>query len=137
MSARSAHANPIDDTGQQFIDGRRRRGSSSLPLTVTNPSSGEVVATDMAASAADVDDAVAAAKVAFLGWAAATPAERSTLMHRLAAELNAVAAELAGTESRQCGKPIRLADGLRRAGDDRQRHVLRRGGAQPRGQGHR
>ena len=112
MSARSAQANPIDDTGQQFIDGRRRRGSSSLPLTVTNPSNGEVVATDMAASAADVDDAVAAAKVAFLGWAAATPAERSTLMHRLAAELNTVAAELAGTESRQCGKPIRLAEGF-------------------------
>ena len=46
----------IDDTGQQFIDGRRRRGSSPDPLTVTNPSTGEVLATDSLASVDDVDD---------------------------------------------------------------------------------
>ncbi len=103
---------PLDEAGQQFIGGRRRRGGSREPLTVTNPSTGEVVATDTLASAADVDDAVAAATAAFPGWAGTTPAERSTLMHRLAAELEAVAGDLARTESRQCGKPIRLAEGF-------------------------
>ena len=98
----------IDDAGQQFIDGRRRRGGSSEPLTVTNPSNGEVLATDTLASVDDVDAAVTAAKSAFPGWAGATPAERSTGMHRLAAELEAVVDELATAESRQAGKPIRL-----------------------------
>ncbi len=99
---------PVDDTGLQFIDGRRRRGSSSDPLTVTNPASGEVVATDTLASIEDVDEAVAAAKTALPEWAGATPAERSTAMHRLASELDAMAGELATAESRQAGKPIRL-----------------------------
>jgi betaine-aldehyde dehydrogenase len=97
-----------DDTGQQFINGQRRRGSSSDPLTVTNPSNGEVLATDNLASLDDVENAIAAAKAAFPGWAGATPAERSTAMHRLAAQLEAIVAELARAESRQAGKPIRL-----------------------------
>ena len=79
---------------------------------MTDPSTGDLVATDTLASPADVDDAVAAAAAAFPGWAGATPAERSTAMHRLAAELEAVAGDLARTESRQCGKPIRLAEGF-------------------------
>lgn len=102
----------IDDTGQQFIGGRRRRGSSSEPLTVTNPSNQDVLATDTLASPADVDAAVAAATAAFPGWAAATPADRSTLLHRLAAELDAVAPGLALAETRQGGKPIKLAGGF-------------------------
>jgi Aldehyde dehydrogenase family len=83
----------VDDTGQQFINGRRRHGSSSDPLTVTNPSTGDVVATCTLASVGDVDEAVAVAKAAFPGWAGATPAERSTAMHKFAAELETVARE--------------------------------------------
>jgi betaine-aldehyde dehydrogenase len=100
----------VDDTGQQFINGGRRRGGSSEPYTITSPSNGDLLATDLFASPDDVDDAVAAAKAAFPGWAGATPADRSTLMHKLAAELDGVAAELATMESRQAGKPIRLTE---------------------------
>jgi acyl-CoA reductase-like NAD-dependent aldehyde dehydrogenase len=46
-------------------------------LTVTNPSNGNVLATDARASVTALDDAVAVAKVAFPGWAGATPAERA------------------------------------------------------------
>jgi betaine-aldehyde dehydrogenase len=102
----------VDDTGTQFINGRRRRGRSSAPLTVANPATQQVLATDMLASQEDVDDAVAAAKAAFPGWAGSTPAQRSTAMHRLAVELDALASELARTESRQAGKPIRLTQGF-------------------------
>lgn len=102
----------IDDLGQQFVNGRRRRGRSTEPLTVTDPSTGDVLATDSLASVSDVDDAVAAAKSAFPAWAGTTPAERSTAMHRLAGELDAVAGELAHAESRQAGKPIRLTEGF-------------------------
>jgi betaine-aldehyde dehydrogenase len=100
----------VDDTGQQFINGGRRRGGSSEPYTITSPSNGDLLATDLFASPDDVDDAVAAATAAFPGWAGATPADRSTLMHKLAAELDGVAAELATMESRQAGKPIRLTE---------------------------
>ena len=87
----------VDDTGQ-YLNGSRRGGSAE-PYTVTSPSNGDLLATDSFASAEDVDDAVAA-KAAFPGWAGATPADRSTLMHKLAAELDGIAAELATTESR-------------------------------------
>jgi len=120
----------VDDTGQQFINGRRRRGGSPDPLTVTNPSNGDVLATDTLASVGDVDDAVAAAKAAFPGWAGATPAERSAAMHRLAAELDAVAAELATAESRQAGKPIRLTTGFDVPGTV---NALRTGSTKPKG----
>ena len=112
MSSGSISDTSPDDAGQQFIGGRRCRGSSPTTVTVTNPSTGEVLATDALAAPADVDAAVAAATAAFPGWSGATPAERSTLLHRLAAELDAVAGELARAESRQCGKPIRLAEGF-------------------------
>ncbi|MGV9847418.1 gamma-aminobutyraldehyde dehydrogenase [Streptomyces sp. NPDC003442] len=98
--------------GQQFIAGRRRRGGSTTELNVIDPSNGTLVAEDTHASTADVDEAVAAARTAFPEWSRATPAERSTLMHRLAHELEAAAPELASLESRQGGKPIKLAEGF-------------------------
>ena len=61
------------------------------------------------AGADDVDAAVAAARAAFPGWSGATPGERSAVLHTLAGLLEAEAEELAQTESRQAGKPIRLA----------------------------
>ena len=137
MSSGSISDTSPDDAGQQFIGGRRCRGSSPTTVTVTNPSTGEVLATDALAAPADVDAAVAAATAAFPGWAGATPAERSTLLHRLAAEL--------GRGRRRAGAgrepPVRQADparrGLRRARHRRQRRLLRRRRPQPGGQGQR
>jgi betaine-aldehyde dehydrogenase len=99
----------IDDRGQQFIGGHRRRGGSPDAYAVVNPATGDTVATDTLASAADVDEAVAAARAAFPGWARTTPAERSTLLHALAAELTAAADDLAAAETAQTGKPLRLS----------------------------
>ncbi|MGI3780221.1 MAG: gamma-aminobutyraldehyde dehydrogenase, partial [Janthinobacterium lividum] len=73
------------------------------------PSTGEVVADITLAGADDVDAAVAAARAAFPGWSGATPGERSAALQSLASLLEAEAEELAQTESRQAGKPIRLA----------------------------
>lgn len=102
----------VDSAGQQFIAGRRARGSAEEPLEVIDPSTGELVAADHHASAVDVDAAVAAARAAYPDWSRATPAERSDAMHRLAAELDQVADQLAQDESRQGGKPIKLAAGF-------------------------
>ena len=61
---------------------------------------------------ADVDAAVAAARAAFPAWSSAPPVERSAALTRLAALLAERADDLARTESRQTGKPIRLSTGF-------------------------
>ncbi|MFI8105028.1 gamma-aminobutyraldehyde dehydrogenase [Streptomyces sp. NPDC086023] len=95
--------------GAQFIDGKLRTGTSGQSHTVVNPATGEEVLTYALASTADVDEAVAAAKAAFPGWAAATPGERSDALHRLAAVLAEQADDFAYAESLQCGKPLKLS----------------------------
>jgi betaine-aldehyde dehydrogenase len=96
------------EPGCQFIDGRRQRADGeAVPLT--DPSSQEtIVAVDLAGPG-EVDAAVAAARRAFGHWSSTTPAERSTLMHAWARLLEARSSELALTETRQAGKPIRLS----------------------------
>lgn len=101
----------MNDVLLQYIGGERRRGRGA-PLTITEPATGSPIATGTAATAADVDDAVAAARAAFPGWAATTPADRSAALYRWAGILSARATELAAMESRGGGKPIKLATGF-------------------------
>ena len=95
--------------GALFIDGEPRDATSSDTHDVLDPSTGEVIATMALGGADDVAAAVAAAAAAFPGWAGATPAERSAALHALAARMSRRAEEYARTESRNAGKPIRLA----------------------------
>jgi betaine-aldehyde dehydrogenase len=92
----------------QYIDGRLADGTGDDELTVLDPATGRVVAASVHAGPEDVDRAVAAARAALPGWAGATPAERSALLHRLASILDGKSAELARLETSQTGKPIRL-----------------------------
>ncbi len=95
--------------GSHFIGGRRVDGSTDQTHDVIDPSNGEVVTTVNLAGPAEVDAAVAAAKLAFPEWSEATPGERSVAMTRFAGILEERAADFAQVESRQAGKPIRLA----------------------------
>ncbi|WP_034265710.1 gamma-aminobutyraldehyde dehydrogenase [Actinospica robiniae] len=92
----------------QYIAGRLEDGTGSDELAVLDPATGRVVAASTHAGPADVERAVAAARAAQPGWAAATPGERSALMHKLAVILDGRSAELARLETSQTGKPIRL-----------------------------
>jgi betaine-aldehyde dehydrogenase len=97
----------------QFVAGRRRTAlAGDASFDVVDPATGETVETVQQAGAADVDAAVAAARRAFPNWSRATPVERSTVLTRLASILDSRADELATTESRQTGKPIRLSTGF-------------------------
>jgi betaine-aldehyde dehydrogenase len=98
----------VDQAGHQWIGGVRRSGRGAHD-EVLDPATGKVVAVDRLATTQDVDDAVTAAAGAQPGWGALPPGERSAAMHRLAAELDAMADELARTETSQTGKPIRLS----------------------------
>jgi betaine-aldehyde dehydrogenase len=93
----------------QFIDGQRSTASGDETFDVIDPSTGEVVEQLVLAGQAEVDAAVAAARKAFPQWATATPAERSAALTKLSAILDERAGELAETETRQAGKPIRLS----------------------------
>ncbi|MFZ4301555.1 gamma-aminobutyraldehyde dehydrogenase [Streptomyces cinereoruber] len=94
--------------GAQYIGGRLRPGTSGRDHHVIDPATGETVYTYALASTADVDEAVAAAKAAFPGWAGATPGERSDALHRFAGVLAERAEDFARVESLQCGKPLKL-----------------------------
>jgi betaine-aldehyde dehydrogenase len=93
----------------QYIAGRLEDGTGEKDLTVLDPATGRIVGASTHASPEDVGRAVAAARAALPGWAAATPGERSTLMHKLAVILDRRSAELAALETSQTGKPIRLS----------------------------
>ncbi|MFI1732615.1 gamma-aminobutyraldehyde dehydrogenase [Streptomyces acidicola] len=95
--------------GAQFIAGRPRRGTSGRTHAVVDPATGAEVYTYELAGPEDVDAAVAAAREAFPGWAAATPGERSDALHRFAAVLADRAEDFARAESLQCGKPLKLS----------------------------
>ncbi len=75
-------------------------------LDVLNPATAEVIATVPAASAADVDAAVARAAAAQRSWAAAAPADRARLLRRFAAVVDEHTEELARLEVREAGHTI-------------------------------
>ena len=93
----------------QFIDGKRIESATGLRAEVIDPSTGEIVETVTLATTADVDQAVQAAAAAYPTWSRTTPAERSSVLARFARQLDDRAEEIAQLESRQAGKPIRLA----------------------------
>ncbi|WP_330268077.1 aldehyde dehydrogenase family protein [Streptomyces griseorubiginosus] len=72
-------------------------------LTVLNPATEEVVATVPAATAADVDAAVARAAKAQEAWAQAAPADRARLLRRFADVVDRHVEELALLEVREAG----------------------------------
>ncbi|MEV3992290.1 aldehyde dehydrogenase family protein [Streptomyces sp. NPDC049837] len=73
---------------------------------VLNPATEEVIATVPAATAADVDAAVARAAKAQRDWAAAAPADRARLLRRFAAVVDEHVEELARLEVREAGHTL-------------------------------
>jgi len=95
---------------QLFIDGRFVDAENGATLPVLNPSDGSVIAHVAAASADDVDAAVAAASRAFQGsWGALDGAARAALMLRLADLIERDADEIARLESLANGKILGMA----------------------------
>ncbi|HVQ17763.1 MAG TPA: aldehyde dehydrogenase family protein, partial [Actinomycetes bacterium] len=95
--------------GSHFIDGKRVDSSAGPTHDVIDPSNSQVIETVTLAGPKEVDAAVSAAKNAFPGWSTATPGSRSTALTEFARLLDERATDFAAVESRQAGKPIRLA----------------------------
>lgn len=97
------------DRYQMFIGGTWGDAAGGETTPVIDPSTEETIATVPRAAAVDVDRAVAAARDAFDGWASTSPGARAALLWKMADLLESRAEALAALESRNAGKPIKLA----------------------------
>src|SRR5258708_30534837 len=93
---------------QLYIDGQFVGNASGKTFSVYDPSTEEVLADVVEASAVEVDLAVQAARRAFdTGpWAASTPQSRAQILFKLAAKVRENLPTLAEMETRNTGKPI-------------------------------
>ena len=104
-SRTSRNSKPRTRTLKNLIDGKFVPPVDGKREDVVNPATGQVIAKAPLSSKRDVDAAVKAAKQAFETWGNMTPAERSTLLLKLADGIEERAEELADLESADAGKP--------------------------------
>jgi betaine-aldehyde dehydrogenase len=93
-------------TLRNFIDGEAVDSAEGRTQDVINPATGEVIAKAPDSGTEDVDRAVKAARRAFETWSVTTPAERSTVLLKLADVIEENADEIARLETINAGKPI-------------------------------
>ena len=96
---------------ENFIGGHWVATATGAADKVVDPATGETYDEVASSDADDVEVAVTAARTGFdAGWGAATPAERSAALTKLAGRIEDDAAHLAAVESRNVGKPIGAAE---------------------------
>jgi betaine-aldehyde dehydrogenase len=89
-----------------YIGGAHVDATSGATFETFDPATGETLATVQQASAADIDRAVASARVGQREWAAFTAMQRSRVLRRAVELLRERNDELAELEMRDTGKPI-------------------------------
>lgn len=95
---------------QLFIGGEWRDSHSTERIPAIDPATEATIATVPRGNAADVDDAVAAARAAFEGpWRRMKPKERARLLYDMARAIEREADAFAGLETRDSGKPLQLS----------------------------
>jgi 1-pyrroline dehydrogenase len=93
-----------------FIGGAWRPARSGATDEVIEPATGARLDEVAASDAADVDDAVAAAKNAFAAWSDTTPRQRFELLSKVADAVEADMPKLQELEIRNVGKPRSIID---------------------------
>lgn len=101
-----------------FLIGAEWRQGGGMPFDSINPADGSIAATLASASAADVDDAIAAARAAFddPGWRAMRPHMRARLLSKFADLIDCNVAELARAQMTDNGKTLTECLGQAAAG---------------------
>ncbi|WP_147652321.1 aldehyde dehydrogenase family protein [Vulcaniibacterium gelatinicum] len=92
-----------------WIDGEPREAACGRWRAVFDPARGEPFAEVADGDAQDVEAAIAAAERAFPDWSSLPNGERARWLERLAEALEAQLDDFARAESRDGGKPLRLA----------------------------
>lgn len=96
---------------QLFIAGEWRGAEGRDVRPVYNPASAATIAELPIATAADLDEALAAAKRGWPVWRSKTPDERAALMHKVADNIRARADHIATLLTLEQGKPFSEARG--------------------------
>lgn len=94
---------------QNYIDGQFAAPANGAYLPNVAPATGEVYGEIPDSGAEDVERAISAAKKAFPLWSNLTAAERSAHMLRVSQRIEERLDELAAAESKDNGKPVKLA----------------------------
>ena len=94
---------------QNYIDGQFAAPANGAYLPNVAPATGEVYGEIPDSGAEDVERAITAAKKAFPMWSNLTAAERSAHMLRVSQRIEERLDELAAAESKDNGKPVKLA----------------------------
>jgi betaine-aldehyde dehydrogenase len=99
------------DTHKLYINGEWVDAESGETFDVVNPATEEVMARAASAGPGDVDRAVMAAREAFESgvWSEISAGERAAALNKLADKLEEATNDLAELESKNAGKPIKLA----------------------------
>jgi len=97
------------DCRQFYIDGKWVSPFSTNDFEVINPANEQPIATISLGSAADVDEAVAAAKRAFESYSETTVEARLALLRRIVEIYKVKSEEIATTISEEMGAPISLS----------------------------
>ena len=100
---------PVDRYYKLFINGEWVDSKEGKTFDTYCPANGELLATCADAGKEDVDLAVGSAWKAFDSWKNTSPAERSTILLKIADLIDANAERLAMVETIDNGKPIREA----------------------------
>ena len=95
-----------------YIDGRWVAPVEPRTHEVINPATEQVCGRISLGSAADVDKAVAAARRAFASWSQTSREERISVLHRILAEYQKRAGDLATAITEEMGAPAALANGF-------------------------
>lgn len=107
--ANTRNAPPAAGTVMHWVGGRAVESASGLTFESWDPAAGAPYLDVARGDAADVEAAVEAARPASDAWGALGALERADLLERVAAGAGTAAEELARVESRDTGKPLRLA----------------------------
>lgn len=99
----------MKDCRQFYIDGKWVNPAKPHDFDVINPSTEQPIARISLGSAADVDQAVAAATRAFASYSETTRDERLALLERIIAIYQSKLQEMAETISEEMGAPLSLA----------------------------
>lgn len=93
-----------------FIDGRWSTPAGAPTLTITEAATGQALMALPLAGQPEADQAIAAARAAFDGWAALSPAVRADYLLRIADALEADRDRIAAAISREVGMPLKLSE---------------------------
>ena len=99
----------MQDASKHYINGQWVASIDGREMAVENPSTEEKIATITLGGIKDADAAVAAAKAAFLAWAATDPLDRIAALERLMEVYKGQAEDMAQAISFEMGAPIALA----------------------------